>query len=59
MFPGRGKKMIKRTDKKRVIAKPNRLGTMVEAFIVKMFAIVIAKNLTRVLKRQTKITYKL
>jgi len=49
----------KRADKKRVVARPNKLGPMVESLIAAMFASVIARNITRVLKRQTVITYEI
>jgi len=52
-------KTISRPDKKRVVARPNKLGPMVESLIGAMFASVIARNITRILKRQTVITYEI
>lgn len=51
--------IINRSDKKRVIARYNKVGPMVESFITAMFAIVIARNIQRILKRQTVITYEI
>tara|TARA_Y100000592_G_C5471731_1_gene319864 strand:+ start:1508 stop:1801 length:294 start_codon:yes stop_codon:yes gene_type:complete len=52
-------KTISRPDKKRVVARPNKLGPMVESLIGAMFASVIARNITRILKRQTVVTYEI
>ena len=52
-------KIIHRSDKKRVIARHNKVGPMVESLITAMFAVVIARNIQRRLKRQTVITYEM
>jgi len=49
----------RRPDKKRVVARPNKIGPMVESLIASMFAVVISRNITRILKRQTVITYEI
>ena len=52
-------KIKRRPDKKRVVARPNKVGPMVESLIAAMFASIIARNITRILKRQTVITYEI
>jgi hypothetical protein len=54
-----GNKITRRPDKKRVVARPNKIGPMVESLIASMFASIIARNITRILKRQTVITYEI
>jgi len=54
-----GNKITRRPDKKRVVARPNKIGPMVESLIASMFAVVISRNITRILKRQTVITYEI
>ena len=59
LFPLKNGKIKRRPDKKRVVARPNKIGPMVESLIAAMFASMIARNITRILKRQTVITYEL
>lgn len=59
VFRLRSGKIKRRSDKKRVVARPNKLGPMVESLIAAMFASIIARNITRILKRQTVITYEI
>lgn len=59
VFTLRSGRKKRRVDKKRVVARPNKIGPMVESLIAAMFASVIARNITRILKRQTVITYEI
>jgi len=59
VFRLRSGKKKRRADKKRVVARPNKIGPMVESLIAAMFASIIARNITRILKRQTVITYEI